>query len=274
MVLVGCLLVVGSLLWYQINVDGPSVIGTGNVSALEVIANVTLGLVLVGLSLAALGATLLVRRIESDLIGSTTFSGISRLSMVMSGPRATMVFSLTAVCYGVLYAIVSSTLVFQPGVDFSEVYGVKVPSLVPVICCGSIGEMPQLIIYITRQLAILIVPENLVILFAVSWLVGLNASVAYYFYTSRSGSSGTKWITGLGASIGLFTICPSCAGYFLLGVLGLSGGIALTLTLSSLQALFIGIGIPILVATPILAMRRIPTNTKQCANVPDNQSTT
>jgi len=62
--------------------------------------------------------------------------------------------------------------------------------------------------------------------------------------------------------VGLFTACPSCAGFFMLTMLGLGGAVGLALTLSSLQAAFIAMGFPILVMTPILTSRRIPLNGK------------
>jgi len=270
---VGCLLVLVSLAWYQADALGSLAIGTRDVSSFENAAYVTLALIVVGLMLAFVGATLLIRKIPHDGLRTTLSSGGTQLSSVMADPRSGKVFALSAISYGVLFGIVSSTLVFQPGSAFSSTYGVKVPSLIPVVCCGPIGQMPQLVVYITQQLAILIVPENLILLFIVSWLVGLNAAIAAFAYRNRSKPSGVKWMGGLGAMIGLFTVCPSCAGFFLLSAMGLGGAVGLTLTLSSLQTLFIGAGIPILAVTPALMARRI-TSSNECYIIPESQSRT
>jgi hypothetical protein len=263
MTAVGCILVVGSLLWYQIGILGTAVIGTQNVDAFEDAAYMTLSLILVGLTMAALGATWFIQKFASHRVESYRFRGITRLSSVMTDRVSARIFVASAVSYGVLFGIVSSTLVFQPGIVFSYTYGVHVPSVVPVVCCGSLGQMPQLVIYMTQQMAILIVPENLILLFGVSWLVGLNAAIAYFAFATRSQFSGAKWIGGLGAVVGLFTVCPSCAGYFFLVALGSTGALALTLTLSSLQGVFIGAGIPILAITPVLTTTRM-LDSKYC----------
>jgi hypothetical protein len=270
---IGVVLVVVSLAWYQVDELGSSLIATRDISSIEVAGYVTLALVIVGLVLASVGATLCIRKIPSGGFPSSLSSGITRLSSVMADRRSGRVFALSAVSYGILFGVISSTLVFQPGAVFSNTYGVNVPSLVPVVCCGSFGQMPQLVVYITQQLALLIVPENLILLFIVSWLVGLNATIASFAYANRSQLPGTRWLGGLGAMIGLFTVCPSCAGFFLLAVLGLGGAVSLTLTLSSLQALFIGVGIPILAVTPVLMTRRIPIS-NACRIIPESQDST
>ena len=120
--------------------------------------------------------------------------------------------------------------------------------------------MPQLVVYLSQQFAILIVPVNLILLFAVSWLVGLNAAIATYAYKHRSSSVVNHWMGGVGALVALFTACPTCAGFFLLTMIGLAGAVTVALTLSSLQSMFIAIGLPLLVIAPIVTARRIPKN--------------
>ena len=118
--------------------------------------------------------------------------------------------------------------------------------------------MPQFVVYLTQQFAILVIPVNLILLFAVSWLVGLNAAVATYAYNHRSSSVGNQWMGGLGAIVALFTACPTCAGFFLLTMLGLTGAVTFALALSSIQSLFIVVGLPLLMIAPIVTARRIP----------------
>jgi len=117
--------------------------------------------------------------------------------------------------------------------------------------------MPQVVIYLTQQFALLIIPANLILLVTVSWLVGLNAGIATFAYKNRPETASGRWLAGFGAIVGLFTACPSCAGFFLLSILGLAGAVGLALTLSSLQAVFIMIGLPILLTAPVLTSRRM-----------------
>ena len=246
----------GSLLWYQV-VLGSSVIGTEDAGRLEAAAYVTLALVSVGLVLAFIGITHHLRRMQSESGLASRGSSMTRLSSIMSEGRSAKIFALAALSYGLFFGVVSNALVFQPGLFFSDVYGVRVPSVVPVLCCGTFGQMPQLVVYVTQQFAILIIPLDLILVFTLSWLVGLNAAVSTYAYACLPAKADGRWIGGLGAFVGLFTVCPTCAGFFLLATAGLTGAASLALTLSSLQAIFIAIGIPILAITPILTSRRI-----------------
>jgi hypothetical protein len=246
-----------------------AVIGSGNIGYLEDIAYVTLVTFSIGLILAFVGITIYLRRMRPKNNTRRITFFMNRLSLIISGKRSAKIFALVAIVYGLFFGVVSSTLVFQPGLTFSDTYGVSVPSAVPVLCCGAFGQMPQLVIYLTQQFAILIIPANVILLFTVSWLVGLNASIANYTYTKRPQFAGGKWISGFGAFVGMFTICPTCAGFFFLATVGLSGAVALALTLSSLQTLFIAVGIPFLLITPIITTRRI-SDLNSCGVSNDN----
>ena len=175
-----------------------------------------------------------------------------------------LIFRASSITYGLIFAVVSSTLVYQPGIVFTTVYGVNVPSVAEVICCGAIGQMPQLVLYLTQNLALLLVPINLILMFTVSWLVGLNAAVATYAYKKIPKTAGVRWIGGIGSTIGLFTACPTCASFFFMTTVGLTGALSLAASLASLQGFFIVIGITILTATPILTVNRM-LNQRACA---------
>jgi len=116
--------------------------------------------------------------------------------------------------------------------------------------------MPQFVVYLSQQFALLIIPLNLILIFAAAWMVGLNAAIAAYSYNSRSVRNSRSWMSGFGAIVTLFSACPSCAGFFLVSVLGLSFAVPLGLTIASLQGLFILAGFPILAFSPVLAARR------------------
>ena len=255
--ILGGILAVGSLLWYQIDAGSSSVIGTSNIALLEATAYSLLALELIGLIAVFLGLTLHLRGTRPEKNSGRESSLMTQLSMIVGDGRSARIFALTSLTYGLFFGFVSSTLVFQPGLPFSEEYGVTVPSILPVLCCGSFGQMPQLILYFTQHFAILVIPANLILLFTVSWLVGLNGAIASYAYSNRSKSGGAKWVGTVGAIISLLTACPTCASFFLLSMAGLSGAVAFALTLASLQTVFISIGIPLLAITPILASRQM-----------------
>ncbi len=250
----GGAIVAVSLAFYQIALSIRTSSGIGRAGLLEQDAYATLLLVLVGLAVTFLGLTYLLKNMRPVERSSRM---IETISSILSERRSVRIFYLSALAYGFFFAGVSSTFAYQPGLTFSETYGVQVPSIVPVVCCGPIGQMPQFVIYMTQQFAILLIPLNVVLLFVVSWLVGLNASVAAFAYRNRPQMAGGRWIGGLGAIIGLFTACPTCAGFFLLTILGLSSAVSLALTLSSLQGLFILAGIPLLAVAPLLTTRKI-----------------
>ncbi len=168
-----------------------------------------------------------------------------------------LVFVFSAVIYGVIFALVSSILVYRPGMVFSNVYAVRVPSTVEVVCCGVFGQMPQFVVYLTQNLALLVIPINVILMAMVSWLVGLNAAVTTYAFRNALRMGGIHWVSGFGSVIGLFTACPTCASFFLLTVIGLTGAESLAVTLTSFQGFFVGLGIIILISTPVLASNRI-----------------
>jgi hypothetical protein len=249
----GSTLVFGSLLIYEILVGNSSVIRSDDIGLLETTALITLGLIVVGLAFTFAGITHYLIRVSSRSSAGVTWSPLTHLSVILREKRSLRVLGVVALGYGFFFAVVSSTLVFQPGLSFSDTYGVGVPSMAPVICCGPVGQMPQIAVYITQQIALLLVPVNLILLFSVSWLVGLNAAIASYTFANRPRAAGNRWITGIGAFIGLFTVCPSCAGFFFFTTLGLGGAVGLALRISSLQTIFVAASIPVLLVTPILA---------------------
>jgi hypothetical protein len=231
--------------------------GSGPGGVLLPTAYETLIVTLVGLPVFFAGLTLQLKRShpkQSQGMFAQMFAG---LSLVIADKRSRRVFALSGVSYGVLFAFVSSIIVFRPGADFSILYGVSVPSVVPVVCCGSLGQMPQFVFYLTQQLAILLIPINLILLCAASWLVGLNSAIAIYAYSHRPSTANMGWIGGLGAFVGFFTACPTCAGFYLLSTVGLSGAATLAVALSSYQEVFAAIGIPTLLAAPLIALRKL-----------------
>ena len=252
--LAGCILAAGPMVFYQA-VSEASVRAAFNATEfLSSLTYLTLSILVIGLLIALIGLSLAITRGPNPADGSR----MGPLSTIMQVPGSFRMFLFASVAYGIFFAFASSTLAYQPGAAYSASYGVSVPSAVPVVCCGELGQMPQLVIYLTQQFAMVIVPLNLVLLFVISWLVGLNATISRYAIQNRSLSSNANWLGGLGAVTGVFTICPSCAGLFLLSAIGLGSTVGLSTFLSTFQAVFIATGIPLLLISPLLGVRRLP----------------
>ncbi len=262
----GGLTVLTSLLFYQWIISNYP-IRTGRIELLEQTAYVVLALILAGVSLVLAAVTrYLMRGARENGTKHSALTGIV-ISLALNNKRSFRAFVLASLLYGLFFAFVSSFLVFQPSGRFSETYGVSIPSMLPVICCGPIGQMPQFVVYLTQQFAILIVPVNTILLLVVSWLVGLNVAIATYSYTNQSPSARGKWFGGLGAIVGLLSVCPTCAGFLLLTMLGLAGAVTFALTLSSLQVVFLAVGLPLLLLTPIITAWRVPQSRATSCNL-------
>ena len=176
---------------------------------------------------------------------------------VLSVRKYGRLFPLASLAYGLFYSFVTSMVVYQPTVTFSEVYLAEIPSVRVVPAFGPPGQIPILIVYLTEHLGLLLVPLSIILLVAVSVLVGLNITLASFAYSNRPTGRGDHWLCGFGAIVALFTGCPTCAGLFLASMAGGLGATAAASLLASYQSLFIGISIPILVVTPLVIVRSL-----------------
>ena len=251
----GALTALASLLLYD-SVLSDIPVQTSNIEFLQLTAYCVLGLLLLGLFLSVSGATTYFKRRRSNTGSSVSLTATS-LSLALNDRRSFRVFVGASIIYGLLFGFFSSFVVYRPLGFFSDNYGASIPSANAIVCCGPLGQMPQFVIYLSREFALLVIPANLILLVVVSWLVGLNAGIAAFAYKNRPETAGVRWLIGLGATVGLFTACPSCAGFFLLTMLGLTGAVGLALTLSSLQTVFMVVGLPILLVAPMIAARRM-----------------
>lgn len=183
------------------------------------------------------------------------------IALCIHNTRSRKVFLMTFVVYGTFFSLASGTLVYQPEVNFVTHYGAKIPSGFVAPCCDAPGYMPKIIVYLTEHVGLQIIPINLVLQVIVSYLVGLNMSIAVSAYTiSKKG----RGMTTIGAATGLFIACPTCAGTFLSVFIGTASGIALSIALTQLQTVFIAISIPVLVATPFLMARKLRNADGSC----------
>ena len=183
------------------------------------------------------------------------------IALVTWNSKSRKIFLSTFVGYGIFFALISGTLVYQPEINFVTHYVAVVPSGFIAPCCDEPGYMPKIIIYITEHIGLQIIPINLVLQIIVSYLVGLNVSIAVTAYSISKKSGG---ISTIGAATGLFIACPTCAGTFLSIFIGTASGIALSVALSQMQTFLIGISIPILIVTPYLMAKKLRNSDGSC----------
>lgn len=252
----GTALVAVALVYFQV-LSNQIPVGARNSILLWESGYAVVTLLVIGLACSAWGSTRLLRCIglDSSRISSLT---TRTMSVAVRERPYSLVFGFSAATYGIIFALTSGIVVYQPGVIFSSIYGIDVPSMVEVVCCGSFGQMPQFVIYVSQSLAMLVIPINVILMVTVSWLVGLNSAVTTYAIRNGSRKGGrTQLLTGVGSFIGLFTACPTCASFFLLTAVGLTGAESLAVSLASFQGIYVGAGIIILVLAPILASSRL-----------------
>lgn len=200
---------------------------------------------------------ILVEKVQMRLKGDPP-GGLASLTAFLLDQRTyRRILLAVTTSYAIIYSFLSGTLVFQPSIRFSETYLVDIPSAVVIPIYGAPGQIPRLVIYLTENLGFLLVPLNLVLLIGISLLVGWNAVFGIYAYRHLPRGDGRRSTgVGVGAMVGLFTGCPTCAGLLLASMLG-SGAASAATALASLQTLLIGLAIPILFVTPILLSRKI-----------------
>jgi len=192
---------------------------------------------------------------ENEQTVLTTIAKLTRDS------KSKKIFVVTSLAYGLFFSLAAGLIVYQPDVIFSYHYDAVVPSAHMNACCGEPGYMPTIIVYITDHVGLQIIPINLVLVIMVSYLVGLNTTLAVKAISTTKKSGG---LTGISATTGLFIACPTCAGTFLTIFIGSSSAVTLTLVLTQLQTLFIGITIPILLLTPIIIAKKIQKKDDDC----------
>lgn len=183
------------------------------------------------------------------------------IAQVTWNKKSRRIFAATGIGYGVFFALTSGILVYQPDVIFSYHYNVQVPSAQIIPCCGEVGYVPKFIFYITEHVGLQVIPINLVLQIAVSYLVGLNTAIAANAFSILKRGTG---MGSVAAATGLFIACPTCAGTFLSLFVSASGAVAFTLAITQMQTFLIAITIPLLVFTPIIMAKKIKSSGWEC----------
>jgi len=187
---------------------------------------------------------------------------LSIIATITFNKKSRKIFLLTFIGYGVFFSLSSGMLVYQPEVVFSYHYNAIIPSVHISPCCGEPGYMPKITAYLTEHIGLQIVPINLVLQIMVSYLVGLNTSLAVSAFSIIKKEGG---LGSVGATTGLFIACPTCVGAFSSIFVGSAGAIAFTVAITQLQTLFILITIPILFAAPFIMARKLKSSNGSCS---------
>ena len=189
------------------------------------------------------------------------------IAKITLNSKSRKIFAITFITYGIFFSLTAGLIVYQPDVTFSHDYDAIVPSAHMNVCCGEPGYMPTIIVYITEHVGLQIIPINLVLVIIVSYLVGLNTSLAVKAISVTKKSGG---LTSIGATTGLFVACPTCVSTFFALFVGSSSAITFTVVLTQLQTLFVGITIPILLLTPIIIAKQMQKKDDDCVFNPNN----
>lgn len=187
-----------------------------------------------------------------------TFSIIAHVTWNRKSRR---IFVATSIGYGLFFALTSGILVYQPELVFSEHYGVVVPSGEIAPCCGDIGYVPKILVYMTDHVGLQIIPINLILQVTVSYLVGLNTAIAVNAFTIIKKGTG---VGSVAAATGLFIACPTCAGTFLSLFVSSSSAVAFTIAITQIQTILIAVTIPLLIFTPIIMAKKIKSSGWSC----------
>lgn len=246
-IIIGVVLIGALFVWYN-RYQNPETLTPDAIAAIQWLSYMFYVLLGACLSLIGWGVYLFHKgMIHKDgllgIIASTTWN-----------TKSQRIFVVSFVTYGVFFSLVSGTLVYQSMVDFEIHYGASIPSAFVAPCCGDIGYMPTIIVYLTNHVGLQIIPLNTVLQITISYLVALNVSLSAVAY---SASKKTRGAGTVGAITGLFVACPTCAGTAASIFVGTASGIALSLALTQLQTVLIAVSIPVLLATPFLLAKQL-----------------
>jgi hypothetical protein len=201
--------------------------------------------------------------------GAETPSLLSVMGDALASKKALRIGVVVAVAYAAVYSFFSSLIVYQPGVNFAQTYGVSQPGWAYVACCGDVGTVPKLIVYLSPSLhlGMQLVPLTLLFLFMVPILVGFNAVLSFYALRVSSFPLSGRWLVSSGAVVGLFTACPTCAGLFLASSVG-GIGTTLAVALAPYQLLFVAITLPVLLFGPLFTALSVKRSYEASCRLP------
>ncbi|MDG6942331.1 MAG: hypothetical protein JRN34_05350 [Nitrososphaerota archaeon] len=244
---------------YAFVVDGLPVMSPTEVKSMLLGSYAFAAVFLAGLLLIGIGLGLYVRDQARGLVGVSSIPVTPSffIPYLLSTKRYRRYFLASTILYGVLYAFVTSMVVYQPTVNFAQVYNATFPSAFVSVCCGPPLSVPTVTAYLMNHVGLYIVPFDVLLLFTVAPLVGLNVAFAAFARDAGAGGASKYGLGGIGAMVGLFTGCPACAGLFLAGSIGGTGAVAFASLVSYYQPEFIAASLPALLLTLYLVSRSL-----------------
>ena len=194
-------------------------------------------------------------------VSKTTNSNNLRyyISIPFKEKKYVVMMILTGISYGIIFSFLSQIFVFNNNSENSFDDNKSIPSIKIVPCCNTIGYVPMTYIYLTENFFIFLIPINIVLIFIVSFLVGLNLTINIYMIKKlkEGNNKQSKLLGSIGATCGLFIGCPTCAGSIIAAILGISAGTTTISLLASFQTFFIALGIPALIFAPFLIAKTL-----------------
>jgi hypothetical protein len=183
------------------------------------------------------------------------------VSKVLYDRKYRRLFWLASICYGIFYALVSNMIIYRPEgfllvqqhvVAGSDSATTTTTTTIPsslIMQYGTVGYVPAVAITLTENIGLLILPINLSILLFTSVMIGLNIVLSVYLLKNRPRiSMRGSFLASAGASMALFSVCPTCASFYLFSAV--AGPLAFTISAftASFYFLFALISIPSLIA--------------------------
>ncbi len=206
--------------------------------------------------------------------GSGGSGGIAVLGEPFLDRRGRRRFLALFGLYFLVFSWASSILVIRPGQDFTASYGVQVPSVETIICCGPVGTVPSYTVYAMQGLGLLLIPANVFLALSVSLLAALSLSVSLTSFATWRATSQGAGSAGIAGAIGFVASCPTCAGQVLLGALLGPGSTAVALALAPWQLEFALTAIGVLLLTLWAQIRWIAKSRRPCSVEAVPQATT
>ncbi len=259
MAFLGLLLVATAIVLYSSELYGTAIPTPESAARLTVVAEAFLLAFVVGtvLVIADIWQAFRKRSEASKVKGLAPLAPGWLLPFVLSRSRYKAAFILSALAYGVFYSVITSMVIYQPTVDFVTAYGATIPSAVVTPLRAAPMYTPVVTVYVVNHLGLLLLPLTVILALVISTLVGLNSALAVFAFDSRSRGASRSWVGGIGALVGLFTGCPTCAGLFFANILGGTGAVSFATILGYYQPVFVVLSLPVLIVTPFLISRSL-----------------
>src|SRR5208337_3307833 len=158
----GVATVFGSLLMYWMLASSVRVLTNVISGELVSFSYLTLGVMLLGVLITLYGVWETLSFTETVAGNQSSVSVV--LVKVFGVRKYSWMLLMSAVTYGLFYAVVSSIIIYRPQEKFSREYFAAIPSVVVAVCCGNLGSIPVFTVYLTDHLGLLLIPVNILIL--------------------------------------------------------------------------------------------------------------